>query len=182
MNINEMLNALEVLKTIDPTTLQLLLSLGGNSTTALSTPANNPVAPTASQSFRVSEEDFPEEPSAKPVKAEFGCWRAISRKTGEPYTWCGWADPNTGKPVFPGHQLYYVNDFYLQRDYGAYHPGKTTAYKFRSGFSMKAMCNFPVRSAVDPKDAKAFQEYMKAKQEKRRQVNLTDEMWSNWIK
>ena len=130
---------------------------------------------------RLTIDDLEEEVTvAESNKAELGLWEGIS-KNGKPYQFFGWANPETGKSVFPGKQLYYINDFYLKRDYGAYHPGKTTNYKFKNNGLRAALMNYSVRTEVASKDAKQFQEYMAEKQEKKRQVNLTDDIWSNWI-
>ena len=140
------------------------------------------------KSCRITAEDFDllvEETATSTRNAQLGAWRSISR-AGKPYIWYGWgvekAD-GTVKPVFPGKQLYYVNDFYLQRDYGAYHPGRTTTYKFRDNGAKAFITSYQVRREVESKDSKAFMEYMKKKEEARAErVHDTDECYTNWCK
>lgn len=136
---------------------------------------------------RVTLEDLEEEElgiddSELGSAPELGLWDAVS-KNGKPYRFYGWADPVTGQSKFPGKQLYYVNDFYLKRDYGAYHPGKTTNYKFKDGGLRAALSSYKVRSQVDPKDADAFRAYIREKDEKKAQRNSVtgNDMVTSWI-
>lgn len=113
------------------------------------------------------------------AKAELGLWEAVNRN-GQPYRWYGWADPTTGKRTFPGKQLYHVNDFYLKRDYGAYHPGKTTAYKFKDGGLRAVLTQYKVRNEVAKEDAKEFMAFMKAKEDAQAQRAHDTECYTNW--
>lgn len=129
---------------------------------------------------KLSIDDIAEtEKSVKPINAELGYWESLS-KDGKPYRWYGWADPTTGNRVFPGKQLYHVNDFYLRRDYGAYHPGKTTAYKFKDGGLSAVLTQYKVHTEVDAKDAKEFIAFMQSKEDKKVSQAHDSDIYTNW--
>lgn len=117
----------------------------------------------------------------KSSKPELGYWESVSRD-GKPYRWFGWANPETGERVFPGKQLYHVNDFYLKRDYGAYHPGKTTSYKFKDGGLNAVLTQYKVHTEVEPKDSAEFIKFMKAKEDKKASQVHDGDVYTNWCK
>ena len=119
--------------------------------------------------------------STNEVPAELGYWEGIS-KDGKTYRWYGWANPETGERVFPGKQLYHVNDFYLKRDYGAYHPGKTTSYKFKNGGLNAVLTQYKVHTEIEPKDAKEFMKFMSDKESKKAERTHDTECYTNWVK
>ena len=119
------------------------------------------------------------EKSEKAVNAELGYWESIS-KNGKPYRWFGWADPESGERVFPGKKLYHINDFYLKRDYGAYHPGKTTSYKFKDGGLNAVLTQYKVHTELDEKDAKEFIAFMKSKEDKKAVQAHDTDIYTNW--
>ena len=183
-NMNEMAAMMENMKKFSemmekfaPMMEMFQMMSGGNSMAAA-------VAPTEQKetkpTFRkLTLEDFEEE-STPETTAELGAWQGVTAE-GKTYTWYGWADPNTGKRKFPGKQLFHVNDFYLKRDYGAYHPGKTTAYKFKDGGAKAFIANYKVRTEVDAKDAKAFIKFMQDKEaSKVAKVHDTPDTYANW--
>lgn len=129
---------------------------------------------------KLSIDDIKEtEKSAETVNAELGYWESIS-KDGKPYRWYGWADPETGERVFPGKKLYHINDFYLKRDYGAYHPGKTTSYKFKNGGLNAVLTQYKVHTEVESKDSKEFIAFMKAKEDKKVSQAHDGDIYTNW--
>ena len=143
-----------------------------------------PVIPVAPKSCRVTVEDLEEvKQNSSVVNCELGAWRSTST-SGKSYIWYGWGveqPDGTVKSKYPGNQLYYVNDFYLTRDYGAYHPGRTINYKFRDNGANAFITSYKVRHEVDAKDAEEFLKYMadkKAKKEARK--NDTEECYTNW--
>ena len=139
-----------------------------------------PVQPTA---VRVTAEELENEYSnevADSSNAELGAWKSVD-KNGKSYVWYGWADANTGKPVFPGKRLYHINDFYLKRDYDAYHPGKTTRYKFKNGGASAFIKCYKTRNEVAKEDAQAFIKFMQDKESARAErVHDTPDFYTNW--
>lgn len=117
----------------------------------------------------------------KSNKPELGYWESVSRD-GKPYRWFGWANPETGERVFPGKQLYHVNDFYLKKDYGAYHPGKTMSYKFKDGGLNAVLTQYKVHTEVEPKDAAEFIKFMEAKEAKKASQVHGGDVYTNWCK
>lgn len=147
---------------------------------AVDSVAVKPEVPTYGRKLTLADFDDDEVVVADTGKAELGAWEALT-KDGRRYVWYGWADPNTGKPVFPGKQLFHVNDFYLKRDYGAYHPGKTTRYKFKDGGARAFVSSYKVRTEVDAKDATAFIKFMQDKEAaKAAKVHDTPDTYANW--
>lgn len=141
------------------------------------------VEPEVKKAKKLSVDDLAEaekSTTSNPV-AELGYWESVSRD-GKPFRWFGWANPETGERVFPGKQLYHVNDFYLKRDYGAYHPGKTTSYKFKDGGLNAVLTQYKVHTEVEPKDAAEFIEFMKAKEDKKASRVHDGDVYTNWCK
>lgn len=149
----------------------------------VTTSAPAEVEPEVKKAKKLSVDDLAEtekSTTSNPV-AELGYWESVSRD-GKPYRWFGWANPETGERVFPGKQLYHVNDFYLKRDYGAYHPGKTTSYKFKDGGLNAVLTQYKVHTEVEPKDAAEFIKFMKTKEDKKASQVHDGDVYTNWCK
>lgn len=150
-------------------------------------PVDVPVTAVKPATRKLSAEElmaFAEDSSVKDY--QLGAWRSVSKVSGKEYTWFGWAlvkADGSIKPEIPmdnGCMLYHINDFYLKRDYGAYHPGKTCNYKFKDG-GRAFISSYKVRHEVDKKDAKAFMAYMTAKEEAKAQRTHDTVDYSSWI-
>lgn len=142
------------------------------------------IEPEVKKARKLSVEDLissEKSTSTNEVPAELGYWEGIS-KDGKTYRWYGWANPETCERVFPGKQLYHVNDFYLKRDYGAYHPGKTTSYKFKNGGLNAVLTQYKVHTEIEPKDAKEFMKFMSDKESKKAERTHDTECYTNWVK
>lgn len=185
MNINQFMESMEKMQVMmeNMEKMSAMMEAFGSMFDGGKTSAPAEIEPEVKKAKKLSVDDLAEtekSTTSNPV-AELGYWESVSRD-GKPYRWFGWANPETGERVFPGKQLYHVNDFYLKRDYGAYHPGKTTSYKFKDGGLNAVLTQYKVHTEVEPKDSAEFIKFMKAKEDKKASRVHDGDVYTNWCK
>lgn len=187
MNINQFMESMQKMQVMmeNMEKMSAMMEAFGSMFDGEKTSAPAEVEPEVKKAKKLSADDLALIELSKEVdkssKPELGYWESISRN-GKPYRWFGWANPETGERAFPGRQLYYVNDFYLKRDYDAYHPGVTTTYKFRNSGLNAVLTQYKVHTEVESKDSAEFLKFMKEHDEKKASRVHDGDVYTNWCK